>query len=1158
MFCAVCGAENPAEARLCASCGAGLAARCSRCGASVPPGARFCPGCGQAMPAAGAEALSEPKEAPPLPPGERKQVTVLFADFAGFTAFAHESDAEDVRDYMEALWRRLDGIITAHGGLVEKHIGDAIMAVFGAKQAREDDPAQAVRAALAMQNCLRDRPGPEAAVQPRLQMRIGVHTGLVVVGPLGTSGEFAATGDTVNLANRLEQGAPEGGVLLSQDTYRHVFGLFDVQALPPLRVKGRPDPVQTYQVLRARSRSLARTLRGVQGVETEMVGREAELERLQKVLHGVLADGRLQMITIVGEAGIGKSRLLREFQKWTEAMPQVIRLFYGRASAEMMGLPFSLMRDVFSARFEIQDSDPPAVAREKFQRGLVDLLAAGAESAGPSEEWALQATFIGQLLGWDFSASPLLEGILNDTEQIHQRAFHYLSQFFRAISQGRSLPAPGAEVKGVLLLVEDIHWSDDGSLDLLEHLARTSQDVPLMIVCTARPTLFERRPSWGAGLAAHAGLDLEPLSRQASLALVASILRKTPEIPQALRELILGGAEGIPFFIEEIIQMLIDQRVILPGADQWRVEPQRLAAARVPATLTGVLQARLDVLTAPERAVLQRASVVGRVFWDSAVERLSMGTEPRANGVAAKRAARVELDEALAGLRRKELIFRRESSAFAGTVEYVFKHELLRNVTYESLLRKSRRNHHARVAAWLIDCSGERISEFAGLVASHLEQAGQFAQAAAWYGRAGQQARTGYAPAAAIDSFRKALALLPAGEAGAVQKERIEWHEGLGEALVAQARFNEALEAYHQQRALAEALGDPLAQARAWNGLAYLQERLGKNRASIACAERAEALAHQAGEPGRGERVRALHLKGWAFYRLSDAPAVLELGDQTLKLCTQFNDRRGLAASYKLHGVAHLQLAHFREADRFFTQGLALCQDLGDRRNTAAMYSNLGESARMRGDYQAATELYQKALTLARQIGHRDSEVIYLSNLCAARLGLGQFAPAEADLRQAIALTANPNSCALAETYTILSLACLGQGKLAQALETARRALNLARESENDLYLGGAWRTLGEVVSALKAGKAPAPEAVALSASLAEPGACFAESLRVFKKINAEGEQACTLRAWAHFDLEQGRVEESRKRLEDARSLFLRLGMAAEAEQAGRLLGGAP
>jgi len=1132
MFCPACGSEISSPSGPCPKCGAGLAAHCYHCQAELPSGARFCPACGKSVEALAGTPIPQKVATPTFT--ERKQVTVLFADFSGFTSFAHKRDVEEVRDFMSSVWAKLDGIIAAHGGSTEKHIGDAIMAVFGAKQAREEDPAQAVRAALAMQTTVKQF-ALESTVTP-LQMRIGVHTGLAVVGPLGSLGEIAVTGDTVNLASRLQASAPTGGVLVSHDTYRHIHGFFDVQTLPPFEVKGRPEPVQAYVILRAKPRALAMQfrgiLRGIDGVQAEMVGRQKELKFLQSALQCVIDEQDSRVITVTGEAGIGKSCLLSQFQEWIELLPDTFRIFYGRANRQIAGLPFSLMRDVFGNRFEIQDSDSSAVAREKLEHGIVELL------GGKND--LVHAHFIGQLLGLDFTSSPWLREILNDPGQIRHRAFQSLAHFFKVATRNPFPASTESSIKGAILYTEDIHWSDEGSLDLLTHLASACRRVPLLIVCLARPTLFERRPQWCEEFRDCEHLDLQPLPRQDSLALVESLLRRAPQIPQALRELIIGGAEGIPFYIEEIIKMLIDQKVILPGPEQWRIEPEGLATARVPPTLMGVLQARLDGLQPVERLVLQRAAVVGRTFWDSAVERLSRSTDEHAPIDAPL--TRPEILDGLAALRRKELILRRESSAFANSVEYAFKHELLRNVAYESLLRKSRRVYHGQLAAWLIEQSRERINEVAALVAGHFEQAGDNADAAEWFGRAGQQARGGYAPASAIDYFHKALALLPASGNGQGHAKRLEWLCGLAEVLGAQARFNEALDVCNQFRALAESQGDAVIQARAFNGLAFLHERLGRNRASVEHAEQAEALARAAGEAGKPEWMRSLLLKGWAFYRLSDAAAVLALGEQARKLCGQFGNYSGLATSHKLLGVAHLQLGHFFEADRFFEQGLAIYEDLDDRRNSAAMLSNLGESARARGDYRRAEELYEKALAAVRQIGHRESEAIYLSNLSAARLGLRKFQQVEATAREALALVDDSNFCAHSETYAFLSEACLGQGKLNEALDAVNRALDLARESENDLDLGIAWRTLGQVIAACNSQVATAPPGVSFNEICSDPDACFQESHRIFKKINAESEVARTLRAWAEFDLQNGRTEEGGQKMEEAQIIFRRLG----------------
>ena len=822
MQCGHCAAENAAAARFCAKCGAPLGARCFACDTELPAGARFCPHCGQPAEAgvtqptlacAGKADVAQPVErdnsllvrpaasnkAPGRPAArttaegfdssltaagttgkgdegltasERKQVTVLFADVSGFTAFSEQLDPEEVGDIMNALWAKLDPIITDYGGAINKHMGDGLMALFGAGPTRENEPRQAVRAALAMQAALTEYRSPGTG--PQLQMRIGIHTGPVVLGLVGTTHEFTATGDTVNVASRLEQQAPVNGVLISHDTYRQVCGLFDIRALPELRAKGRAEPIEVYLVLRAKPRPLALRMPGVEGVQTRMVGRALEFKRLQEAFETVLEDGEPQFLTIVGEAGIGKSRLLHEFQQWMELRPEVVRFFSGRATEEMAGLPFSLLRDVLSLRFEIQDNDAPAAARAKLEHGLVGFFDAasgtsfpkppvqdkGSEGAAPkgSESSELQAHFIGQLLGLDFSASPHLRGILQDAEQIRQRAFSYLAWLFTAAGRGMRLPGEAAPNQAALLVLQDIHWGDDGSLDLMAQLARTCRDARLMVICVARPTLFERRPAWGEGLATHTRLDLEALSGRASRALVEDILRKVPDLPPGLRELVAGGAEGNPFFIEETIKMLIDEKVIVPGPEQWRIEPTRLAVTKIPPTLTGVLQARVDGLTATERAVLQRASVVGRTFWDSAIRHLSGSAEGAGAGAGLAPEA---IQKALLGLRQKELVFQRETSAFSGTVEYIFKHHLMRKFVYDNVLRKVRRAYHGQTAAWLIAQSRERAMELAGLVAAHFEHAQCRREASEWYGTAGYQAARGYAPASAIDCFQKALALLP-------------------------------------------------------------------------------------------------------------------------------------------------------------------------------------------------------------------------------------------------------------------------------------------------------------------------------------------------------------------------------------------------------------
>lgn len=1046
----------------------------------------------------------------------RRQVTILFADVSGFTSMAESRDAEEVGETMNELWRRVDAVILEHGGTIDKHMGDAVMALWGASGAREDDPVRAITAALAIQKHI---DGMELAGRP-VRVRVGINTGMVLVARMGSRGETTVVGDAVNVASRLEELAAPGAILVSHDTYRHVRGVFDVQEEQPVIVRGRGEPVRVYTVLAAKRQAFRLSTRGVEGIETRMIGRESELKSLMDMFHETIEEREPSVVTVFGEAGLGKSRLMFEFVNAVELLPDRVRVFSGRAHQEMPTLQLALVRDLFASRFGIHESDIADVKRSKFESGMELFLGGGEESL-------MMAHVVGQLIGFDFSASSFVKPLLGNPRDLRERAMRYAAEFMRSVTD--EMPA--------LVLLEDIHWADHGSLDFVDQVTRACAGARLFVLCLARPTLLERRPSWGEGMAHHERIHLRPLTKRQSRQLVEDILRQSESVPEVLREVVVGSADGNPFYVEELIKMLIDQGVIQPAPDSWRIDARRLVEVRVPPTLTGIIQARLDRLTRWERIVLQRASIAGREFWSEAIER--MGEEPEE-----------AVDEALESLRGKELIYRHESSQFEGNAEFTFKHALLRDVTYESVLRRDRVIWHRAVGAWLAERSGDEGDRFAAVIADHFDRAGMPGLAAEWYGRAARHEHAAYAHEAAIEYYRRAIDFASEAQAAAGESDRgrrIEWYRGTAEALGLLARFDEAIESFERMRAAAAAAGDKVAEARAWNGRAFIEQRKGDYQGSLASAERAEELAAEAGDSpeARIERVGALVRMSDGYFRLGAAREQGELAERALEIAISLGEvgLRERALSLKLLGMAHQVAGRFEEARRRKEEALEIFRRMDDIRPVGMMLNSLGETLRLEGDYAAARDRFQEALTIAREAGHRPEQILCLSNLAGARLGLREFAEAERLLRESIELAGPTGYHVLPEAYRFLAEACLGQSNTGEALDAALLALTLSRD-ENPDHLGHAWRVLGCVAARVGA--------VEFGGESWTAEDCFEESMKVFVQAGMDSERARTLHDWGHYECESGDVEQAQAKIDEAHATFERLGMPHEIHPAKR------
>ncbi len=646
---------------------------CASCGADLPHDAAFCPSCG--APVAASDTGSGPA-------GERKLVTVLFADVTGSTSLGEQLDPEQLRDVLQTYFAAMRAEIEAEGGTVEKFIGDAVMAAFGVPTAHEDDPARALRAAARMLARLETvNEDLSARHDVRLQIRIGVNTGEVLATTDPKPGEAMVTGDVVNAAQRLEAAAQPGTVVLGERTARSVprARLID---LGPLELKGKAEPVRGYRLA---GDDAVETERGVPGLRAPMVGRDAEMDLLRSVYARTASERKPSLVTVYGDAGVGKSRLTREFLAWTEANDPPPLVLRGRCLPYGDGIAYWPLAEILKGHAGILDTDATELAIEKVRKLGHDLLTAEV-TADPALATAALAYTIG-LPDLDSSLESM------DPNQVRDEVDAAWRSFFTALAV--SAPA--------VVVIEDIHWAEPVLLDLLDTLAERVEG-PVLFLCPSRPDLTSRRPTWGGGRRSMSAIALDPLTADQSQHLI-ELLLTVDDLPPSVHATMVERAEGNPFFLEEIIRRLIDDGSLEREGDRWRATAS-IADVQIPDTVQAVLASRIDLLDPPDKRILQAAAVVGRVFW----------TGPVADRVGADRTS---VSEAMRRLEDRELVVSRPGSTLAGEREYLFKHILTRDVAYESLPRRERIAAHEAVATWLETTAGSRAAEFAELLAYH-------------------------------------------------------------------------------------------------------------------------------------------------------------------------------------------------------------------------------------------------------------------------------------------------------------------------------------------------------------------------------------------------------------------------------------------------------
>jgi class 3 adenylate cyclase/tetratricopeptide (TPR) repeat protein len=942
---------------------------CPNCGVDNPERARFCWSCGTTLEA----------EAPSA--GTRRTVTILFCDATSSTALGEKLDPESLRNLMTRYFDVMREVIEFHGGVIEKFIGDAVMAVFGVPTLHEDDALRACRAAVEIRERLAVLDQEIQTEQgATIEWRIGVNTGEVVAGDASTR-QRIVTGDAVNVAARLESAASPGQILLGAETHALVRTAVDAEVVEPLTLKGKANPVPAWRLIAV----LDPTFRHARPLEAPLVGRRRPLRLLDEAFREAIEERICHLFTILGVAGVGKSRLVDEF---IASVGDQARVAVGRCLAYGHGITYWPVAEAIRYGAGIAEDEPAEATTARLGEVL---------EAEPEAERIV--TVVGGLLG------------IEDSPPAPDEIFWAIRKTFEAMARRRPL----------VLVFDDAHWGEPTFLDLVDHMADWTRDAPILLIVMARAELLEKRPAWAGGKRWVTTMSLEPLSEVESEELVASLLGRA-DLPAELQAQIGRAAEGNPLFVEELLGKLIDDGFLVTAGDGWSAlgDPRQLA---IPPTIQALLSARLDGLNPEERHIIERAAVEGKVFHRGAVTDLT--PEPM----------RGQVRDRLASLMRMELV-RPDQASFAGDEAYRFRHLLIRDAAYQTLAKQTRSELHERFAAWLERVAADRLAEYEEIIAYHLEQAYRYRielgppdaharelalRSGTMLADAGERADLRSDVAATVDLLDRAVLLLPED---APRRRRLTarlgslWFDA-GDAPRAERILTDAI-------ADADRAGDEGASALA--ALYLLEVRMSTRSAelgeSVRQGTRLSATLARVGDDAGARLAQAF--VGFALFATGRAGEAAQLvrplvelgeGDELWQrearmtrgvsmvfgptpieeaiamLQEQFDRANGAKWAFgALRGMSRLRVlqGRFEEARELNARARATFEDLGDRIQIADSFGDAGGIEHMAGNLADAARLTLQAYEAMSAIGDRSFASTYAAIHGEILLDLGE------------------------------------------------------------------------------------------------------------------------------------------------------------------------
>jgi class 3 adenylate cyclase/tetratricopeptide (TPR) repeat protein len=1057
--------------------------------------------------------------------GERKQVTVLFADISGYTALSERLDPEEVATLTNEVLKDMAEAVYQYEGYVDRLLGDAVMAVFGAPVAHEDDPERALRSALAMLERFErfNRRWIDRLGRP-LELHIGINTGTVIVGNVGSDLRMSYTvmGDTVNTASRLEDAAEPGQILVSRDTYRLTREAFTFLAMEPIRVKGKREPLTVYELQRARL--APRKTRGLRDLASAFVGREVEMAQLRDVMTDLEA-GRGRIIVVSGEAGIGKSRLMAE---WRREIVVGERVYWaeGRCLAYTTSASYGPFLELIRHYAGIKEEQSEDAARWRLDIAVERFF------PGEAEAKAIFANLLALRLSPE--ESDLLDGLPG--EQRRRRLFGLMEELFTRLARERP----------TVLVVEDMHWADATSLELVEHLLPLTERSPLAVIGVSRRRADEATPLAQAQeqyVDRFTAISLTPLSETTSLEMVAQLLTvdKDIELPSALQSLIVDKAEGNPFFVEEVIRTLIERGALAQTEDgTWEATPL-IESVTVPDTLQGLLMARLDRLPAETKWLAQQAAVIGRIFLYRVLRQMAESS--------------ASIDADLSRMERDELIRERTRDP---ELEYMFRHALTQEVAYQSLLAPRRKELHRKVGEALEELFAERIAEFTTIIGDHYLRGEAWGRAFDYLIQAGDAAARLHAHAEARLHYARALqapAHLPDTEEN--RRRRVD-------ALIKQTASSSRADSPEENLArLAEAErlvkelpgpdgtpgGDRLRLARVhfWMGRAHYVR--GAQREAIGYFQQVLPVAQESGDAEllalpSSAIGQAMGMQG----HLGQAEALL---GQAIPLLEQTGNWSEWIRATGFHGLAVTEMGDCAAGVYEVQRALARAREMNALSEIALISLLLCDAYLLSGDLPRVIETARQIVEIAEQSG--DRLFVYLAHGYRgwAEGRAGQFEAAAASMARSQAVAKKLGGpLMLADHFTTANAEiALGAGRIEEALALAEQAVSIAQKTGNIGAEGVARRVWGQALAALSEAEGPRWD---------EAEAQLAESLRLLELGQDRLDTARTHVAWGTVCRDQGDLAAAREHWEQAAAQWEASGLTSELERTRALIGALP